>query len=68
MEGPSSLSSIQMKGRVNHSRCKKYIEWLEDRDLVESLVEKRKAKLRLTPGGHHFALVLLGKKPQLRTK
>lgn len=56
----TTKSALAQEARVNHSRLLDHLDWLEERRIVELIVEKRKVIVRLTKRGREFALILLG--------
>jgi len=68
LDGPTTLTKIRAKTKLNHTKYKAYVEWLEDRGIIESVIEKHKARMCLTKEGREVALVLLGYKRKTNTK
>jgi predicted transcriptional regulator len=54
-KGKTELSS---NANLNYSRLAKHIVWMEKKGLVESLVDKSKIKVSLTPKGRDFASII----------
>lgn len=50
--GKTSLSQV---ANINYHRLSKHIEWLEQKQLIESIIGDGKVKVRLTETGREFA-------------
>jgi len=60
----TAKSALAQEARVNYGRLLDHLDWLEERRIVELIVEKRKVIVRLTKRGREFALILLGEDKQ----
>lgn len=51
-------TELSQKANVNYTRLLRHIEWLQDKELVDLIVERGKVKVRLSNTGKEFAKTL----------
>lgn len=53
------IITLQRGTNVNHAKLTKYLNWLEERSLIQPIIEKRKIYFVLTKTGREVARILL---------
>lgn len=53
--GPMGKTLLSQQAKISYDRLVMYVEWLEKKQFMESLIESHKIKLRLTEDGRQFA-------------